>query len=80
MPNDPLPEAKTLSSSQRITAMNGVRARILANDTTVSEEELRWCIDLLREERSDAAKHRRKESAAVKEVNSPVTPISAADL
>lgn len=77
--SQPLPEAKSMSSSDRITAMNGLRSRILAG-ADVSEEELRWAIDLLREERSDAAKHRRKEGAAVKEVNTPAAPISTADL
>jgi hypothetical protein len=75
----PLPEAKSMSSAERIAAMQSVRSRINAG-ADVSEEELRWCIDLLREERSDAARHRKKESAAVKEANIPSTPISTADL
>lgn len=78
--NQPLPEPKSMSSSDRISAMNSLRSRILSG-ADVSEEELRWAMDLLREERSDAAKHRRKEGAAVKEANStPSTPISTADL
>ena len=73
MTNDnPLPDPATLEPAERLAYVNEIRGRMMEDPASVSEEEIKHSLAMLRMDRSSAA----ATSAAKRQSKEPVAPIA----